>query len=174
MVGLDIAFGMLEGGNGPARVQGSALSLPFRDSAFDVVLAVEMIQHLPPRGLDRVLDEIRRVIKPAGTVAVIDRNLGALDPNRPWLPAVVVKEIDQARGRWMYPRNSPVQERWQWPSRFGGKLSRQFDDVAWSYLLSPAEANRPVFRRMEQARRFVLWTARGRGPNKDLGQGGSA
>ncbi|MFO0956201.1 MAG: class I SAM-dependent methyltransferase [Isosphaeraceae bacterium] len=163
VVGLDVAFGMLDGGDGPARVQGSALSLPFRDAAFDVVLAVEMIQHLPPRGLERVLAEIGRVLKPEGHLAVIDRNPGALDPKRPWLPALVVKEIDQARGRWMYPRNGPVQERWQWPARFGARMSRLFDDVAWSYLLSPAEANRPVFRRMEQARRFVLWTARGRG-----------
>lgn len=163
VVGLDVAFGMLDAGEGPARVQGSALSLPFRDAAFDVVLAVEMVQHLPPRGLDRVLDEIGRVLRPEGTVAVIDRNLGALDPNHPWIPAVVVKQIDQARGRWMYSRNSPVQERWQWPSRFGSRMSQRFDGVSWSYLLSPAEANRSVFRKMEQARRFVLWTARARG-----------
>lgn len=163
VIGLDVAFGMLDAGEGPARVQGSALSLPFRDGAFDVVLAVEMIQHLPPRGLDRALDEIDRVLRPGGTAVVIDRNLAALDPNRPWLPAAVVKEIDQARGRWMYPRNGPVQERWQRPSRFGGKLARRFDAVSWSYLLSPAEANRPIFQKLEQARRFVLWTARSRG-----------
>ncbi|HEY7287402.1 MAG TPA: methyltransferase domain-containing protein, partial [Vicinamibacterales bacterium] len=40
--------------------------IPFRDRAFDSALCTEVLEHLPEPG--RCLDEIRRVVKPGGTV----------------------------------------------------------------------------------------------------------
>lgn len=43
-----------------------AQSLPFPDAGFDAVIANHMLYHVP--GLDRALKEIRRVLKPGGTL----------------------------------------------------------------------------------------------------------
>jgi len=47
---------------------GTAESLPFPDDHFDVVSAIEVIEHIVD--LDRALDEIRRVLRPGGAFLV--------------------------------------------------------------------------------------------------------
>lgn len=49
-------------------VEGDALGLPFDDASFDVVLASEILEHIPDD--DRAIDEIARVVRPGGHVAV--------------------------------------------------------------------------------------------------------
>ncbi|MFZ5835415.1 MAG: class I SAM-dependent methyltransferase [Pseudomonadota bacterium] len=48
--------------------QASALALPFPDGCFDVVLCSEVLEHIPD--YQSALDEVRRVLKPGGTLAV--------------------------------------------------------------------------------------------------------
>ncbi len=76
---------------------GSADSLPFEDGAFDVVIALDTLHHVPD--LARVLDEAARVLKPGGHFFVFEPNIcnplmflghaipreerGALHRNRP-------------------------------------------------------------------------------------------
>ncbi len=50
----------------PGGVCGSALALPFRDDAFDVVTAFDVIEHCDPEHL--VMSELTRVLKPGGTL----------------------------------------------------------------------------------------------------------
>lgn len=47
-----------------AYVAGRGESLPFPDGAFDVVVCVDVLEHVPD--LDRVVAEIRRVLRPSG------------------------------------------------------------------------------------------------------------
>lgn len=47
---------------------GSGLNLPFRDATFDKVMCAEVLEHIPD--YRQVLDEIRRVLKPGGQLAV--------------------------------------------------------------------------------------------------------
>ncbi len=49
-------------------VQGSGASLPFRAQSFDAVLAFEVLEHIEDDQL--VLDEMARVLRPGGIVAV--------------------------------------------------------------------------------------------------------
>jgi len=49
-------------------LRGDARSLPFPDDAFDVVVCAEVLEHVPDLGA--ALDELRRVCRPGGQLAV--------------------------------------------------------------------------------------------------------
>lgn len=49
-------------------VKGDALDLPFDDATFDVVIAAEVLEHIPDD--QRAMEEISRVVRPGGRVAV--------------------------------------------------------------------------------------------------------
>ena len=51
---------------------GSAQSLPFSATQFDVVLSTMMLHHLPKSSRWEMAGEVRRVLKPGGRVLVID------------------------------------------------------------------------------------------------------
>ncbi len=77
-VGLDVSLEGLRAGRTlaaavgtPARwVQASALTLPFRDGSFDVVLVGFALRHLGASGT--VLPEFRRVLVPGGRLGILD------------------------------------------------------------------------------------------------------
>ena len=75
IVGLDLNSGMLEvarsasdTGSPVEWVEGSALSLPFTDGSFDLVLCQLGLQFFPDR--PRALREMRRVLGPSGRLAL--------------------------------------------------------------------------------------------------------
>ena len=51
-------------GTRPHYVKGDATMLPFRDSAFDAVFCISVIEHLHDSAVPGVLDEVRRVLRP--------------------------------------------------------------------------------------------------------------
>ena len=66
--GMDLSVGMLVAvreRSGAALSVGDAERLPFPDDAFDRVLAMHMLHHVPDR--DRAVAAIRRVLRPDGT-----------------------------------------------------------------------------------------------------------
>jgi 2-polyprenyl-6-hydroxyphenyl methylase/3-demethylubiquinone-9 3-methyltransferase len=162
VTGLDRSAVMLAGAAAAhfGRVRGSARRLPLADGAFDAVMAVEVFEHLPAAALDQVLGEVRRVLRPGGTLAILDKNAASWNDRRPWLPNLLVKWIDERRGRWMYPSRGPVRERWFWPKGFARRLGRFFSAVAVTHLLAPGEAGQPLFERFPRARLLTLWSAR--------------
>jgi SAM-dependent methyltransferase len=68
-VGCDLSAGMLRAADHPALVNADITALPARDGAFDVVLAVHMLYHVP----DRVtaIGELRRVLAAGGTCIAV-------------------------------------------------------------------------------------------------------
>ncbi len=159
VVGIDVSGAMLAEARGIACVRGSARRLPFTQGAFDRVIAVEVFEHLPPESWNGALDEIARVLRPGGRLAIVDKNAGSCDPVRPWLPALVVKAIDEQRGRFMYALGDPARERWLWPRRFAGRLARGFTRVEYEPILAGHERGRFPFEQIPATRRFVIWTA---------------
>lgn len=51
-------------------IQGDIVNLPFQDAIFDCVVFIEVLEHVPPSLEQHVLSEIRRVLKPGGTLAL--------------------------------------------------------------------------------------------------------
>jgi ubiquinone/menaquinone biosynthesis C-methylase UbiE len=161
VVGLDVSAAMLGGASGFDRVRASARRLPFGDAVFDAVIAVEVFEHLGD--VDAVIAEARRVLRGVGVLAVIDKNAGSWNAHRPWLPNLAVKWLDERRGRWMYPADGPVRERWFWPGALRRRLAQRFEEVSIDHLLSPEEAAVALFRRFPATRLMTLWTARAPG-----------
>jgi SAM-dependent methyltransferase len=163
VVALDASTAMLSAARGLDRVHAAADRLPFPDGAFDAVIAIELFEHLSNR--DTTLDEMWRVLRPGGTAVLIDKNLLALDARLPLVPAAARKWLDERRGRWMYPPDAPVRERWFVPKHLARQLASRFETVQIAYLLRPEEASWVVFRRLPSARLFTLWSARRGGPS---------
>jgi len=158
VIGLDLSQAMLREARGLDRVRGSSRRLPFASGTFDAVIAVEVFEHLD--SIDPALAESRRVLRPGGRLLIVDKNAGALNADRPWLPSLLVKRIDEMRGLWMYPPGGPVRERWFWPNALRARLrQRAFEDVRIDHLLSPQEASRPIFRWFPRTRLITLWSA---------------
>ena len=158
VVGIDLAGAMLVEARGIDRAKASARRLPFVDAAFDAVFAVEVLEHVGD--VRPVIREARRVLKLGGALAIIDKNALALDVNRPWLPAVVVKWVDERRGLWMYPSGGPVRERWFVPHALSQTIGRLgFVSLRVEYLLTPRESRRWLHRSIPPTRLMTLWTA---------------
>lgn len=168
VVALDRSRGMLCGAQAsappaarPGFVCASASDLPFADACFDAVSAVEVMEHLPD--VEAALREMHRVLRPGGSLLLLDKNVASLDSHRPYVPVALVKWIDQRRGLWMYPSDFVFRERWFWVPGLVRRLRRSFSDVRADYVLSAAESQGGggwLFRRIPQLRRFVLVTGR--------------
>lgn len=158
VIALDASLAMLRCARGLPRVQASATRLPLPSGWFDAVVAIEMLEHAADPGA--VLREAARVLRPEGTLVLIDKSRHALDARRPWLPAAAVKRLDETRGRWMYPPGSPFRERWFRPARLARELRESFADVRIERLLSPDESSRAIFRLCPAARLMTVWIAR--------------
>jgi SAM-dependent methyltransferase len=60
VVGMDPSFQALVNFKGPSIVGGGE-NIPFADATFDAVVCTEVLEHLPPDVLTRVVSELRRV-----------------------------------------------------------------------------------------------------------------
>lgn len=88
-IGIDAAPVMIAVARAKATRHGSRATfelaaietLPFADGSFDVVLASLMLHHLPPAAKDAGLASVRRVLKPAGRLVIVDVDRPA---NRLW------------------------------------------------------------------------------------------
>jgi ubiquinone/menaquinone biosynthesis C-methylase UbiE len=88
VAGADRSLSMLQGADGHAfpRVGADILSLPFRDGAFDVVMAGFVINHVSPRN---ALTELARVVGRGGAVLVSAWERTVADPLKASIESVL-------------------------------------------------------------------------------------
>ena len=72
VTGVDTAFERTAERASPylERVEASADGLPFPDARFDVVISLEMLEHVPPERREPSLREMLRVLRPGGRLVV--------------------------------------------------------------------------------------------------------
>jgi SAM-dependent methyltransferase len=68
VTGVDSAFERTGDKANPRleRVEGTATDLPFADASYDVVLSLEMVEHLPAEAREPAFREMLRVLRPGG------------------------------------------------------------------------------------------------------------
>jgi SAM-dependent methyltransferase len=91
--------------------------LPWVDAAFDLVLAVGVVEHLPARARRAQVDEYYRVLAPGGHIAILDT------PNR-WFP-METHSVGLPLVQWLPPRLAWRYARLGRPRLYGGV---RFDD----------------------------------------------
>jgi ubiquinone/menaquinone biosynthesis C-methylase UbiE len=116
LVGCDKSAGMIR----VARVRvpvgrfvaASALGLPFRESAFDVVTASFVLSHLPD--CEAGLAEVRRVLKPGGLFAMSSWSVDT-DPHGEAWRTVLADFVPEERLRAAVAQVAPAEARFQQP-----------------------------------------------------------
>lgn len=87
VVGVDISEDMLVVARRKNRfpharfMRADATQLPFRDGTFGVAIVSYALHDMPPGVRERVLHEMKRVVRPGGTIVVVDYGRPAW---RPW------------------------------------------------------------------------------------------
>jgi SAM-dependent methyltransferase len=82
VAGIDLSHGSVSSAREiyALAAQGAATALPFADGSFDFVVSLDFLGHVPLRQKERVLEEIRRVLRPGGrTLHYIETH-----SNDPW------------------------------------------------------------------------------------------
>jgi SAM-dependent methyltransferase len=99
--------------------------LPWADGAFDLVLAIGVVEHLPARNRRAQVDEYYRVLAPGGHVAVLDT------PNR-WFP-LETHSVGLPLVQWLPPRLAWRYARVARPDRYGRVSFETFmaDGTGW-------------------------------------------
>lgn len=97
--------------------------LPFPNGAFDLVLAVGVVEHLPALDRHRYVDEYYRVLAPGGHLAILDtpNRFFPLETHSVGLPGI----------QWLPPRLAFGYARLLRPNRIGGVSFEEFNCGAW-------------------------------------------
>jgi demethylmenaquinone methyltransferase/2-methoxy-6-polyprenyl-1,4-benzoquinol methylase len=114
LVGCEKSAGMIRVARGRVPlgrfVEASALRLPFRESAFDVVTASFVLSHLPD--CEAGLAEARRVLKPGGVFAMSSWSADA-DPHGEVWRTVLADVVPEERLRAAVAQVAPAEARFQ-------------------------------------------------------------
>lgn len=97
--------------------------LPWADGAFDLVVALGVVEHLPWRDRHRHVDELYRVVARGGHVAILDT------PNRAF--PLETHSVGLPGIQWLPPRLALGYARWCRPARVRGLDLATFTEGAW-------------------------------------------
>ena len=66
-------------------IQGDVVNLPFDNNTFDAILAYHSVYHVDSKGMEKVIENIKRVLKPGGEIYItlISKNTWSYSANSP-------------------------------------------------------------------------------------------
>jgi ubiquinone/menaquinone biosynthesis C-methylase UbiE len=137
MTGCDRATGMIQVARSRASslrvVAADAVSLPFREAAFDVATASFVMSHL----LDYKtgLAEARRVLKPGGVLAITSWAAGEDEPSQVW-SRLLTGAVARDRVEAAFARVAPSMSRFDEPAR----VERALTDAGFARVTVEAHA----------------------------------
>jgi ubiquinone/menaquinone biosynthesis C-methylase UbiE len=79
--------------------RGDASAMPFKDSAFDLAIAMLALHEMRPAVRSSVLREMKRVLKPGGRILLIDYHPRPVRPLKGWLNRMIILSAEVAAGR---------------------------------------------------------------------------
>jgi len=123
--------------------KGSVYSLPVPDGHADVVMLIEVMQHI--EYLKKAMSELSRVVKPGGVIVIGDRDRLSI--------IGLLKPLLETAGFWMYPWDSPFRERWRSVGEWENILGDDWRITSSQSFGSPEN-------RIPLSNRFYLLTAR--------------
>ncbi|MFW6052077.1 MAG: class I SAM-dependent methyltransferase [Myxococcota bacterium] len=148
--GVDLSLGMVRQARarGLPVAQGSITALPFADDTFDLVCSFKVLAHVPE--IDRALDELVRVTRPGGHLA--------LEFYNPWSVRYLAKRIAGPQPISDGRTEADVFTRWDSPPRVRTMLPPSVDLVGFRgvRVLTPAA----FAHRVPIARDALAWAER--------------
>lgn len=104
LYGLDTSPSMLAVaqkrlGDAVALDLGNAAHIPYEDSQFDLIITMLSLHEMPPETRSAVIMEMRRVLKEAGWILLIDFNPGPIQPLQGWISKVIIFLSELVAGR---------------------------------------------------------------------------
>jgi ubiquinone/menaquinone biosynthesis C-methylase UbiE len=106
--------------------KGDLLALPFRDAEFDFASSWGVLMHIPE--VERVLDELSRVLKPGGKLALMENDMASWHV-RFFEPAL--RAVKRALGRRVPERRRTARGVEEWYAEKDGGLMVRKIDVEW-------------------------------------------
>lgn len=104
-------------------VQASATDLPFGDNEFDILVCIEVLEHIPDT--EKAIKEMKRVLRPGGRILIMDKNILSLHPLY-FIPTLFWKNFLENRNKWFYPRNFIFKEKYFIPWKLDKILKSHF------------------------------------------------
>lgn len=104
LYGLDMSPSMLAvaqgrlGGTANLHL-GSATDMPYENNCFDLVLAMLSLHEMSFETRSAAIMEMKRVLKEAGCILLIDFNPGPIQPGQGWISKVIIFSSELAAGR---------------------------------------------------------------------------
>ena len=137
--------------------QGSLAQLPFAAGTFDAILCVEALEHLSDTGA--AIRELARVLKPEGTLVIIDKNARGLHPGT-LIPNAIWKRWHELKGDWTYSGDFPFRERWFHPDKLKDELRAHFRTAETRFLIEPEARYAPLVKLFPMRAFEAAWIAR--------------
>ncbi len=136
-------------------VVGSVTKIPFPSNKFDYIFLVDVLQHVPE--LEKSVKELNRVLKPKGTLIIIDKNRFALH-RKYFIPKMIIKRVKDKLSKYDYSKTGTFKERWFFPLGFKKYLKEQFKEVNYLYIIEPKKNK--IFKLFPNLNLFVAWMAK--------------
>lgn len=123
-------------------IEASATSLSFHDGEFDILVCIEVLEHIPDT--EKAIKEMSRVLKPGGRILVLDKNILSLHPVY-FVPTFIWKSFLESINKWFYPKNFIFKEKYFVPWELNKTIKKYFSNSKVSFIRYEIENNNRQF-----------------------------